>query len=301
MMKAALSTCRACDYRNDEGSLQCGMCGALLRREAPPTRTLAAGPAGYPPAEPPAVPAPLRPGAARRAALAGREPWFFLLFGALGAPVFGLLPVLRFAGWFFRSLCHEIGHTAVAWSLGMPAFPAIRIDGHAASIHKPQIVPLAILLWIGLGVLAWRRRRSRPVLAALGAVTVAYPVLAFTRAGDLLHLLGGHLGELAFATVFLWRALSGGFTQSARERLSYAVVGCYLSGSNVILCGGLVLSPAAREHYVDNVSFGIANDYVRAAGDVLGWSLPGVALWMLPVSLLPLPLAILAWRKTGDA
>ena len=46
--------------------------------------------------------------------------------GALLAPVFSLTPILQYMGWFLGSLCHEIGHSVVAWVFGMPAFPAIR-------------------------------------------------------------------------------------------------------------------------------------------------------------------------------
>ncbi len=98
------------------------------------------------------------------------------------------------------------------------------------------------------------------------------------------------------ATVCVWRALTGGFTHNLLERGLYLVVSWYLVGSNVWLCGGLATSAAARAEYATSGSFGLTNDYIRLAEDVLGIGLSQVGAMMLIVSLLPIPLSFLIGR-----
>ena len=222
-------------------------------------------------------------------------PWAYLALGLATAPVFAWTPVLGFMGWFLGSLCHEMGHSAVAWFFGMPAFPAIRLDGHAASIHQDQVLFLALLVWAVLGALAWSRREHLLQAITLGVVTLLYPAFAFTGGKEILHLLGGHLGELAMASYCFVHVLDGGFTQGPVERTLYGTLGWHLLGRNVLLCTGLVFRSDARAAYAENGSFGLANDYIRVAEDVLGWSLPAVAIAMLLVCLVPLPLALWVW------
>jgi len=227
------------------------------------------------------------------------EPWIYLGIGAITAPIFALTPLLGFMGWFLGSLVHEMGHSIVAWFFGMPAFPAISLEGHAVSMHSDQSLFLAFAVWAGLGALAWYRLEGRARWIALGLVGAIYPALAFTPAKECLHLLAGHGGELAFATLCLWKTLDGGFTESRLERGLYGTVGWYLLGSNAILCVRLVASASSREWYGENGSFGLTNDMIRVAEDVLGWSLPAVAGLVLLVALGVLPAAIGLWKLSS--
>ncbi|PIE24220.1 MAG: hypothetical protein CSA62_05305 [Planctomycetota bacterium] len=102
------------------------------------------------------------------------------------------------------------------------------------------------------------------------------------------------LGELAFATLCLIRAWTGGFTSGNTERTAYSMMGWLLIGNNVGLCWGLLTSPQARAVYANNGSFGLRNDYIRLAEDVMGSSLPSVALMMLIVAFLS-PAIAFAW------
>ena len=224
------------------------------------------------------------------------ETWIYLGIGAVTAPIFALTPLLGFMGWFLSSLVHEMGHTAVAWFFGMPAFPAISLAGHAVSVHSEPSLFFALAVWAGLGAAAWHWLLGRARTVALVVVAVLYPALAFTQAREVLHLLAGHGAELAFATLCLWKTLDGGFTESRLERGLYGTVGWYLLGSNAILCFGLVASPAAREEYFENGSFGLTNDMIRVAEDLLDWPMPYVALLVLFGAALVLPAAWTLWR-----
>ncbi len=223
-------------------------------------------------------------------------PFAYLLLGLPLSFLFAYGFLLSYMGWFLSSLFHELGHTLVAWFFGMPAFPAIRIDGHAASQHRPQIVFMAWAIWIGLGLLAWSLRRHKAAAISVAVVALLYPFFAFSSTKELLQLIGGHLGELAMATICFWRALSGGFTQSMVERGLYSVLGWYLMGRNLVLCWGLAFSAIARDRYQGSGSFGLTNDYIRVAENVVGTPLASVGFAMLFVSMIPLPLAWSIWR-----
>jgi len=222
------------------------------------------------------------------------EPWFHLALGLVIAPVFSLTPLLSLIGWYLAALIHEMGHTAVAWLMGVPAIPALGITAEAATMHGEQLLLLALGIWAGLGFLAWRVERPAARWTFLGIVLVFYPLLAFTDLREVLHHLGGHLGELAIGGVFLARALSGGFSESQVERGLYSTLGWFLIGTNLFLTLGLVGSSAARAEYASNGSYGMANDYVRLA-NYLSWSLEGVAMLMTVVALVVAPAVVGGW------
>ena len=288
--------CAGCGYANDVDAVACGLCGvplASVRQEHARQRL-----------------APVAPFVRREADLASNcelpicgmpATLAYLLFGALLAPVFTFTPFLQYMGWFLSSLVHEIGHTVAALVVGCSAVPAIRLDGHAATTHGPQARVLAFATWAALGFLAWKLRRRRLARIALACGIVIYPAIAFTEYKEAWHLLGGHLGEIAFATLFFWRALSGGFTQSHSERITYACVAWFFVGSNAWLSGGLIWSQRVQHWYANNGSFGLTNDYIRLARDVLGCRLESVAFAMLVVTLLALPAALgLIWLQNRE-
>jgi hypothetical protein len=272
MIAAAKVPCPECGHANPRSRDDCGLCGVLLRERpaapAPPALLLRHPPACEP-----------------RAATAK-----VLLVGAVLALVFALLPFLRFMGWFLTALFHETGHCAVAWAAGCPAYPAIRLDGHAVAIHGTQSGLLCVILWVALAWLVWQFRGRGAGAWVLGALALLYPLFAFTGAREFFFLLGGHLGELFFAGFFLQRALAGGWSGARAERLTHAGVGWYLLGGNVWLAGGLLLDEGAQARYRDNGSFGLANDYLRLAAR-LETSLETIALLMVLVSLAVLPAA----------
>jgi len=133
-------------------------------------------------------------------------------------------------------------------------------------------------------------------IVALVVVAIVQPALAFTYAKDLVFLLSGHGSALAFATLALWMTFDGGFTSSRPERALYVTVGSCLAGKNVFLCVGLMTRVGSRALDTSNGSFGMTNDYIRAAEDVFGWRLETVALVMLFASLA----TILLWRARSS-
>jgi hypothetical protein len=295
--QAPVSTrlCPRCGREDDGRSLACALCGELLRRAAltPPT-------AGEIPLAHPASGSASMP-AASEAPPSARDAWLYLGLGLVLAPVFTWTPLLGFMGWFLASLVHEMGHSALAWACGMPSIPVLSPAGHAAAVHGEQM-PVLVLALLALAVqqLARLLEGTRRIVAIASFLAV-YGLVAFTPLRELLFLLAGHGGELAFATLCLWKALDGGFTDSRAERLAYAVLGWFLLGKNLWLFVGLATSDASRAHYADNGSFGLTNDLMRVAEDVLGWRLESVALLAIPCALAVLPAAFALWRRSRRA
>lgn len=292
MSPAVQTPCSHCGAACKPGLSSCERCRLHLRVAHSPLPSRSAAPARAPAVFPSEPKQPAQYDSEQR------EAWKYLGLGLLTAPIFGLTPLLSYMGWFLASLVHEMGHASFAWLCGMPAAPAISLTGHAAAFHSEQQPILVLAIWALLLGASYHYLRGPWRIGVCIAVACVYPAIAWTPAKELLHLLAGHGAELVFSAWCLWKTLDGGFTHSRLERALYGTVGWYLLGKNVALCWGLMTSAQARGEYASNGSFGLTNDYLRAANDVLGWSLGSVSFGMLLMCLLVLPVAILAWRVT---
>lgn len=268
------TACTTCGYARDvDEATFCGLCG-VARRSPPaldrPPRS--AGPASRSAPTPlPEAPTHARVEVALPPAIRRRGPrvavgWRYLVIGMVLALTFTLTPTLRFMGWFIGSLFHETGHVAFSWFVGCPAWPAISLRGHAAAFHQPQN-PLIVAL-IGLGLVAGvviARQQGRHGALTLGLLA-AWPLLTFIEGlREVGFLLSGHLGELVFAGIFLWRARTGEAVEREAERPLYACVGWFLLVRNIVLTAGLTFTESARSLYMTNGSFGLTNDYDRSS------------------------------------
>jgi hypothetical protein len=271
--------CPACGTSNPENTLLCSLCSHVLRRVTP------------------AAPAPVRK-RWMEPVFQEKSGRYHLGVGLLLACFFSL-PFFLFKsiGWFFESLVHEMGHTLVSYALGSIALPALRLDGHAATVHLEPSVGLQIVVWLllALGAGWFWLQRQRPLLITLAICVVGYPFLAFSSAKEWLFLIGGHGGELVIATIFLWRSLIPSHKVLPEERTLYAALGWYLWLQNLIMNWNLMRSEESRAWYTENGSFGLENDWIRLA-DTFGWSLEGTATVMLIAFLLAPPVGLL-WAR----
>jgi hypothetical protein len=217
-----------------------------------------------------------------------------LLLGLVLANGFAL-PIGRYMGWFLASLVHEMGHAGMAWICGAAAFPAIRLDGHAAAVHGEHSAAFALFVTAAIGFLAWMAYdHGRPRLAILaGAGVVVQPLIAFTGLREIAFLAAGHLGEIGFAALAFHRVFDA--EKSRTERVLYATVGGFLVFRNATLFLGLMTSQDAVIEYYGSGSFGMKNDLLRLAEDALSWSLGSVASWFLLLTLAA-PLLVLVPR-----
>lgn len=222
--------------------------------------------------------------------------------GFLLAQVF-VVKGCSWVAWFLSSLVHELGHTIAGLLVGLPSFPAIRVDGHAATIHgefSPVVVLLASAALLGGAAHLFRNTEWRKSAITLAAVVPVQWLLAFGGGRETFCLLAGHLGELAFATVFLVRSLDHSEEDgTAIGRLLEATFALYLVCHNAALFFGLATSAAKVREYTGNGSFGLENDLLRVAGGTLGTPLTTVAVLMwLPTLAAPIVGVVIARCRT---
>ncbi len=200
--------CPKCGYDNADDAAVCGLCGELMRPAAP---------------VPPPVPEmpPERPAFFQR-------PWLCLAIGLVAVPVAKLLWIPSYIFNFLTTLVHEVGHSACAWFIGMPSFPAVGIAGGGATVWQEQNWQIAVIVWIGLGVLAWKARGApKALFGLLVAVVLAYPAIAFTKLGLALAIFGGLLFEVGGATACFAVCL-GAKLDRPFERPLYALWGWWM-------------------------------------------------------------------------
>ena len=291
MQTTARELCPGCSRPVRPDELVCGLCGRL--NDATPAETRAFHDRS------PALPSPV-PEIGEPPRLFGLpEPVAYLLIGLVVAPLF-FLPFARLTGWYLAALVHEMGHAAVAWFTGRPALPTLSFDGQAMTVHADLHPVAAFMVAFGLGWAVWAHTSGRTRLVLFAVLAVTYPLAVFTAAGDAARVVGGHATELAIAAVFLWRAITGGFTESRAERALYAILGWFLVATNLVLTTSLVGSGAARAEYAQNGSYGCTNDYIVLARSYFGGSLEAVAALMTLPALAVAPLAwwaARAWRS----
>jgi len=165
------------------------------------------------------------------------------------------------------TLVHELGHAVTAWLFGYPAIPAFDFRyGGGVTLHGDRVGFLLLLLYAGLGGLAYYCRHQRPLLVGLGMLTGLYTLAAFSPIHEMLFVAMGHGFELIFAVIFLYRALSGWGCRYAIERPLYAMLGFFIVFFNLRFAWMLQFSAVFRELYLMGKG-GIDHDLVRLARD----------------------------------
>lgn len=286
--------CPRCGAACPPGAAECGECGVVFakwRPGAPPRRS----------------PSPL---AARAAATASvpewggvpRAGWRATAVGAGVALVVSFLPFVSFLLHPIVTLVHEIGHTAVLWLYGYPAIPAFDF-GHGGGVTMSQnerSIPIVGAVVGGVAFFAWTQRESPSRRVLAGAAFVVY-VLFFGGAREAwLISVMGHGGEIAFAGLFLYRALTGWGVRVAAERPLYAFLAFYILFRDLSFAWALAGSAYQRSVYQEGKG-GLDHDFVTA-GAIMGWTLAGVARAFAVAVLGVLPLtwwAAAARRRLG--
>lgn len=236
---------------------------------------------------------------------ADREPtpsrWRWLVLGLTAAWLAQFILPCSFP-WVLCALPHEMGHATIGCLLGHPSAPAISLRGEAWTGIAEQQPWLAWAIAAGFAGSAIAQRQRLALAIALGLAAVLTPLLAFGRAAPIAIALGGHLGELAFATFCFAITWTGGRSDTPAERIAGAMAGGLIQAANITLAAGLLTSAAARETYRSNGSLGMKNDYLVLAEDLLHCPLSAIALPMLLLALLPLPLGLACgWLRDRQA
>lgn len=209
-----------------------------------------------------------------------------------------LIPFLRFVLGYLTILVHELGHAAVGWLFGYPSIPAFDFRyGGGVTAHESRKIVIVLLVLGALGWAIWYCRRHRPAVTVVASATALYALLAFTPAHRALISFMGHGSELAFAGIFLYRAISGSAIKLDVERPLYAMVGFFIVLSGMRFAWGLIHDAGARAAYEEAKGGGHWMDFSVLAEQYLHVELATVAGLFWIACLLPPVAAWLAYSR----
>lgn len=285
---AAGSSCPKCGFVQAEESGVCAACGVIFARLQAMAR--------FPPLR------PSQPGETGETRL-DTSTLRVLGGGLIAAGIVLALPFLSFVFSYLVVLVHELGHTAVSWAFGYPAIPAFDfVYGGGVSIHEDRSWPLLGFVGAGWLALGYWVRHHRRLLGMVVAGMALFTLLAFTPGHEVLHIAGGHLAELIFSGIFLYRALSGNACHFGGERGAYSAAGWFIILFDIRFAAGLAFSPEKRLLYEEAKGGGRWMDLSVLAEQYWGTDLATVATLLLALVLLTPAAVFLIWRaRTGLA
>lgn len=275
-MTAIAMTCPRCSAPADDGALDCPSCGIVFAKWRP--RTVR---------ERPAPPPPQTLGIPH----AG---WKAAGLGLVFAIALSWFPFLSFILSPLTTMVHEIGHTAVLWLFGYPAIPAFDFaNGGGVTMSDLERSTSVVAAWaIGLVAMLWWQRGRKSVVGLLVAAAVVYAWSYDATRETLAVTLGGHGGEIAFGTLFLYRGLTGWGCKIEAERPIYAFLAFMILFSGLRLAISLQGDSMARYWYMQGKG-GIDHDLVTGA-QILSMRLESLARLMVVAELLAIPAAVWA-------
>jgi hypothetical protein len=269
-------TCPRCSAPADDGALDCPSCGIVFAKWRP--RTVR---------ERPAPPPPQTLGIPH----AG---WKAAGLGLVFAIALSWFPFLSFILSPLTTMVHEIGHTAVLWLFGYPAIPAFDFaNGGGVTMSDLERSTSVVAAWaIGLVAMLWWQRGRKGVVGLLVVAAILYAWSYDTTRETLAVTLGGHGGEIAFGTLFLYRGLTGWGCKIEAERPIYAFLAFMILFSGLRLAISLQGDSMARYWYLQGKG-GIDHDLVTGA-QILSLRLENLARLMVFAELLAIPAAFWA-------
>lgn len=207
------------------------------------------------------------------------------------------VPAYVFA--FLLTLVHECGHAIVAWFFGMPAIPAVGLQGGGVTALFAR-VPLICFAVMGVFVwLAWGYRNEFPKACGWAIGAVIYAFVAFSSLALDLVTAGGIAFEIGGAIACFYWVLAAPVTHAV-ERSLYALWGAWMMLYRAGNAFSMLREPSLwEENLVANggVGEGLANDLPRLC-EAFHVAPPVVLSFVLFLCLCALPLAfVLAiWR-----
>jgi hypothetical protein len=251
--------------------------------------------------EPPAHAFPAGSGETEAISRIERAGWIAYGGGFAAALVALALPLLHAALSGMTTLVHEMGHAAVGWLFGYPSIPAFDFSyGGGVTLQQDRVILLVVAV-IGTGVWgAYALRAHTALRNAILVLLALYLPLAVTGAHEAVMVAMGHGGELAFATLFLHRALSGRGCRLEAERPLYGLLGWFIVLSDAVFAWQLRTSSFHREMYEDAKGGGHWMDFSRLAEEFLHVRLETVATVFLVLCLVPPLLSLWLQRLDHD-
>ncbi len=300
----ALRICPKCGFEQDSGYQECMRCGIIFSRLQKETESSEIEDADESHTQG-------MPALSRRKRLrhtdetmleleplrVDREGWLSLLAGAVITGVVMFVPFLTYIFSYLKILVHEFGHALFGWLFAYPTIPAFDfMYGGGVAIHNERQMLLLVFVYLGFGWLLVTFRKNIPTLIIIGIIIGVFSLGAFTELHSLMILFMGHGAELAFAGLFLYRAISGSSIVVALERPLYAFVGLFIEVLDIRFAYQLFTSHAHRVDYEAAKGGGHWMDFSRIAEKFLHVDLTAVAGFFLICCFFPPVLAFLFYR-----
>ncbi len=225
------------------------------------------------------------------------EGWYSLLGGAVITAIVVFIPFLNYILSYIITLVHELGHTTCHWLFGYPSIPAFDfVYGGGVAIHQSRQIIIVVFIYLGFAYVLYLFRQKPQTVVILAVIVAGYSLAAFTPIHEVISLFMGHGFELLFATIFLYRAISGSAIIIAVERPLYAFLGLFIEFRDIRFAYRLITSHSSRIEYGAAKGGGHWMDFSRIARDYLHVDLTAVAGFFLVCCFIPPIVAFLAYR-----
>lgn len=294
--------CPKCGYGQPDGQSTCERCGLIFARyktHAEPPEAIGSPAETGPPASLSGVFGSAQEDERRSLDRDGRRA---LAIGvAMGVLVFAA-PFLNFLAGYLAVLVHEFGHAAAGWLFGFAAVPAFDfVYGGGVTMLGERNTGILVAVYAGFAFIFWLFRRNRPTLVVLAGCVVVYSAVAFSRGHECVHLAAGHLSELVFAAIFLYRGMSGVACRLKVERPLYMAMGSFLVLNTARFSHRLMSSAAFRAEYESAKGGGQWMDLSRLADEFFRTDLQNLAGVLLLLAILTPAVAWLGFRNERRA
>ncbi len=226
-----------------------------------------------------------------------KNDWLIMAVGLAIAGIAFLIGFVRQTFSTFMVLVHEMGHAIFGWIFGYPSVPAFDfMYGGGVTLWTQRSTLLLIVIYVLLGLAVYSRRRNMATVVLLVLLGVVHAILTFTPGHSVVILFMGHGTELAIATIFIYRALSGAAVSDAVERPLYAGIGFFIVFADVPFAYRLMNSSYHRLVYEDAKGGGHWMDFSRIAEQYLHVDLAVVATFFFVCCFVPIVGGYLLFR-----
>ena len=213
---------------------------------------------------------------------------FSILAGAMIALVIMAFPILCLPCYSLMIIVHELGHTIFDWLFGYPAYPAFDFKyGGGVAYRVGRSMPWFILAHCAIGYMVYETRKWKNIFTGAVIFAAVYLILAHTKLHFVVMIFMGHGFELAIATVFLYRALSGTSLVENVERPLYGTVGFFIVFHNISFAWSVLFDSQARGRYIAGKAAGHVNDFQKIATTYLHVELDTVVGFFFLCCFLP--------------
>jgi hypothetical protein len=194
---------------------------------------------------------------------------------------------------YLPTIIHEFGHAVAGWLFGYPSIPSFDfMFGGGITWHIERWPVLIILVYTAIAWGLYTYRHNSVTLKVIATITLLYTILALSNWHDCLILFMGHGGELIFAGIFGYRAMSGFGCRYEVERLLYAMLAFFTVLTNLELAWLLVFNAERRSLYEEGKGGLLDNDFVRIANEYFGVDLTVVMIFFALICILTI---VLTW------